>query len=116
MGGVSTEGRDPPSAERQREEKERLWKCRTVFIQEKNHGQGVRKTTEKDPISNCGAFSGLGLAVQFAHLGRRGACPGLSNWFRSAVYSGRKQPLPLSAVGRRYIIIQRTKDHACAHQ
>ena len=47
MGGVSTEGRDPPSAERQREEKERLWKCRIIFEHEKNHGLGDGKNGER---------------------------------------------------------------------
>ena len=46
MGGIGTEGRDPLSAERQKEEKERLWKGRIEFGQEKNHGLGNRKNGE----------------------------------------------------------------------
>ena len=40
-----------------------------------------RKTSNLDsenPISNCGAFFGLGPAALFVHLERRGASPGLS--------------------------------------
>ena len=35
--------------------------------------------TEKDPVSNCGAFSRLGPAALFMCLGRRGARPWLGN-------------------------------------
>ena len=70
---------------------------------------------EKDPISNCGASSRLGPVAQFTHLGRMGASPGLGNYFRGTVRSGRKQPPPWSAVGRRYITFQRTTT-ACNRQ
>ena len=69
---------------------------------------------DKDPISNCGAFSRLDPAARIAHLARRGASPRLGNYFRGTVCSGRRQSPPWSAVGRRYIAIQRTKTaYAC---
>ena len=36
-----------------------------------------RNGTERDLISNCGAFLGLGLGSLFAHLGRGGEEPAL---------------------------------------
>ena len=39
---VGTEERDPPSVERQREEKEQLGKCRTMSGEEKNLSLGLK--------------------------------------------------------------------------
>ena len=78
--------------ERQKEEKERLWKCRIVFGQEKNfpHHRPGNGKMEKEPISHfqttlrvmiqgCRTFSRLGLAILFVCLGRKGAIPRLGS-------------------------------------
>ena len=104
--------------ERQKEENERLWKCKIVLGHEKSHRPGNGKV-EKEPISNmiqvCGSFSGLGLATLYACPGRRGTSPGLGSELRGAV--GETSPLPpLSTVGRKCIASSRTKDPAGARQ
>ena len=63
-------GEGPPSAERQREEKEQLGKCRNIARLEKDLGlrlRGIRSLT-------VGLSSGA--SSLFPHLERRGASPG----------------------------------------
>ena len=69
---MGTEGKDPPSAERQSEKKEWLGKCRTVSGQEKDLGlrlRGIRSLTflglEPAPCSHTwgGGEPGLGVVV-----------------------------------------------------
>ena len=83
MVSVGMEGRDP-LLRRDKGKRERLRKCMTIFGQEKNMNQGSlkkqkQKQKQKDGITNHGAFSRLGLAALFSHLGRRGASPMLGN-------------------------------------
>ena len=61
-------GEEPPSAERQREEKEQLGKCRTVAGPEKDLRLRVRRIR-----SLIAGFLRTGTGSLFTHLGRRGA-------------------------------------------
>ena len=108
-------GKGYPSVERQKEEEERLWKCRTVFGQEKDLPRPWARVWEKrkEPISNtiqsCRTFSGLGPTTLYMHLEREGASPSLGNKLR-------EQSSSLSALGRRYIVAPTTKDPVGACQ
>ena len=47
IGGVGTEGWDPLLWRDKKEEKERLWKCRTVFGPEKTTDWGMEKKKQR---------------------------------------------------------------------
>ena len=59
-----------------------------------------RTMTERDPISNCGAFSGLGPAAPFMHLRRRGATPRFCGRSGAQSTVGESGPLPEVLRGR----------------
>ena len=63
--------------ERQKEEKERLWKCRVVFGQEKNHRRGNGKKQRKIQFLTAGLSLDWQVAL-FLCLERERASPGLS--------------------------------------
>ena len=72
MGGVGTNGRDPLLWREKRKGK-RGWGSIGLYLDK-------RKTMEldKDTISNCRTFSGMGPAALFTHLEKREASPVLS--------------------------------------
>ena len=98
------EGEGSPSVERQREEKERLGKHRTVTGQEKNHRPGRRKIQSLTE----------GLSPDWGQMPRShtwgGGDPALGSVARSEVQStvGESDPLP-------GVLWDRT-EHACVHQ
>ena len=74
MGQVGMEGRDPLLC-KDKVKRKRGWGSVVLSLDKiKTSLTG----TERDPISNCGAFSGLGPGALLAHLGRRGVTPRLS--------------------------------------
>ena len=87
-----------PSAERQREEKEWLGKCRNVARLEKDLGLGLRGIRSLTVGLSSGASS------LFPHLGRRGASPGCGGRSEAQSTAGESGSLPPALEG--CIIVQ----------